>query len=208
MRRAIELCVVFIKVRVMILFDIGHDAFDLLDSFFCNFRFLIPFLCLKEEVFDEHGCLKEDDAYLNGGNLFHVCDVFGQTRQVALENQVPVGELKFAEKHNFGDLFNVFQDRKLEEEFLIRVLFFAFLRTIRVLSYLNQLEADASQKDLSGWQLLALMDRLFIIIAFELLCFFLLSLKVFWRYFGHPFGLPLLDMSDRVLALLSSYCID
>ncbi len=138
-------------------------------------------------MFDEHRCLEEDDAYLNGGNLSHIFDVFGQESQVALQDQVPVGELEFAEEHNFGDLFNVFQDRKLEEEFFLSVFPFAFLLTIRVLSYLYQLEADASQKHLSGWQLLALMDCLFIVVAFEQLSFCLLCLQVFWAHFGHPF---------------------
>lgn len=62
----------------MILFNIGHYAIDLFDSFFCDIRSLILFLCLEEEVFDEHGCLEEDDAHLNGGNLSHIFDVFGQ----------------------------------------------------------------------------------------------------------------------------------
>ena len=123
----------------MILFNIGHDALDLFDSFFCDIRFATPFLSLQKEVFDKHGCLKEDNTYLNGGNLSHIFDVRCQKSEVALEDQVPVGELKLAQEHNFGDLFNIFEDWELEEKFfLVVLLFFPFLNAVRaVLSYLN-----------------------------------------------------------------------
>jgi len=45
-RLTIELLVVFVKVCVVILFNIGHYAFDLYDSFFSDMTFGIPFLSL------------------------------------------------------------------------------------------------------------------------------------------------------------------
>ncbi len=52
---------------------------------------LILLLGLEKEVFDEHCCLKEDNADLIGGNLFHIFDILSKTCEVALQDQVPVG---------------------------------------------------------------------------------------------------------------------
>ena len=62
----------------MILFDISHDTLNLIEPLLGNMR-LILLLGLEKEVLDEHCCLKEDNADLNGGNLFHIFDILSKT---------------------------------------------------------------------------------------------------------------------------------